>query len=158
MVATPTSRKRETTRSVIRLGKMKAPYPRYTAVIRTKILQKGLFGCETAPANKSAMRTFRSEVVNAATHTTKRRSTELTSAVASNGSDIDPEVEVYVRRVHGFRRALVTDNGNKEMIEELLLEYRKNEEPRTMLRSDGNYETLGDKEVAGIQEPRTGAT
>ena len=63
------------------------------------------------------MRTFRSGVVNAATYTTKRRSTDLTFAVASNGSDIDPEVEVYVRRVNGLGRAVVTDIGNKEIIE-----------------------------------------
>ena len=100
---------------------------------KDKMLPKGLCGCETAPANESAMRTFRSEVVNAATYTTKRRSTDITFAVASNGSDIGPEVEVYVRRLNGFRRALVTDSSNKDMIKEILLEYRKNEELGTML-------------------------
>ena len=45
---TLTSRMRETTKSVIRLGKMKAPYAKKAAVIRTKLLPKGLYGCETA--------------------------------------------------------------------------------------------------------------
>lgn len=87
------------------------------------MLPKEHYGCETAPVNESAMGTFRSEVVHAATYTTNRRSTDLTFAVTSNGSGMDPEVEVYVRRVNGFRRALVTDSGNKEMIEEILLEH-----------------------------------
>ena len=138
--STLTSRMRETTRSVVRLGKMKAPYPRKTAVVRTKMLPKGFYGCETAPINESAMRTFRSEVVNAATYTTKRRSTDLTFAVASNGNDIDPEVEVYVRRIIGLRRALVLDSGDKDMIEEILHGYRENHVLGTMVQSSGNYE------------------
>ena len=59
---TLTTKMRETTRSVIRLGKMKAPYARTAVVIRTKVLPKGLYGCETAPVNESTMRTFRAEV------------------------------------------------------------------------------------------------
>lgn len=115
------ARMRETTRSVIRIRNMKAPYARNAAVIRTKMQPKGFYGCETAPVNESAMRTFRVEVVNAVTYTTRRRSTDINFAVASNGSDIDPGVEVYVRRVNGFRRALATNTGNKEIIEGILL-------------------------------------
>ena len=31
-------------------------------------------------------------------------------AVASNGSDIDPDIQVVVKRVLGFRRGLLSDN------------------------------------------------
>jgi hypothetical protein len=34
------------------MGKMKAPYERKAAAIRTKMLPKGLYGCETAPINE----------------------------------------------------------------------------------------------------------
>ena len=57
--STLTARMRETTRSVIRFGEMKAPYPPKTSVISTKMLPEGLYGCETAPVNESAMKTFR---------------------------------------------------------------------------------------------------
>ena len=62
-------------------------------------------------------------------------------------------MEVYVRRVNGVRRALVTDSGNKEIIEEILHEYRENDELGTVVQSDEDYEKLRDKEVAG--EPGT---
>ena len=144
---TLTSRMRETTKSVIRFGKMKAPYEKKAAVIRTKLLPKGLYGCETAPVNESAMRTFRSEVANAVTYVTKRRSLDLTYVVASHGTDMDPEVEIYVRRVNSFKRAMVTSKADRQLIETILEIYRAKDEPGISKAKVSN-EDLAHKEIA----------
>jgi hypothetical protein len=122
---TLTARIRDTTKSVIRLGKTKAPYPRKAAVVRTKMLPKALYGCETAPINEAAMRTLRSEVADAVAYTTKRRSLDLTYTTSSHGTDSDPDIEVYVRRVTSFKRAIVTNECNRKMIDTILEIYRE---------------------------------
>ena len=148
---TLTARIRGTTKSVIRIGKMKAPYSRKTAVIRTKMLPKALYGCETAPINEAAMRTFRSEVADAAAYTTKRRSLDLTFTTSSHGTDIDPEIEVYVRRVTSFKRAIVISDFNGKMIDTILGIYREKHEPGTMTDPSSNLEALAQKHFA--EEP-----
>ena len=73
--------------------------------------------------------------------------------MASNGNDIDPEVDVYVRRANGFVRAVVANIGNKKIIEEILLNYHKKDELVAMQYSDENSEKLRDEEAGG--EPGT---
>ena len=96
------------------------------------------------------MRTFRSEVANAITYVTNRRSSDLTYAVASHGTDIDPEVEVYVRRVNSFKRAIVTSDADRQLINDILEIYRDREEPG-ISGTEIDNEELSNKEIA--EEP-----
>ena len=115
------------------------------------MLPTALYGCETAPINEAVMRTFRSEVVNAAAYTTKRRSLDLTYAISSHGADIDPEIEVYVRRVSSFKRAMVTSSGKGKIIDTILEIYQDSKEPGTMTGPSSKQETLAQHVIA--EEP-----
>ena len=53
---------------------MKAPNERKAEIITAKIIQKGLYGCETCPINDVALWPWGSETDNAATYVTERRS------------------------------------------------------------------------------------
>ena len=65
--ATLTKRMRAAMISTKRLGRIKAPYDKKTAIIRAKMIPKGLYGCESCPVNDSKLRTWRSETANATT-------------------------------------------------------------------------------------------
>lgn len=49
-------------------------------LIRAKQLPKALYGCETAPANESALKTLQTRIMDTLTFTTARRSVGLTFA------------------------------------------------------------------------------
>ena len=95
-----------------RLDYVKAPYEKKEKVIRGKLLPKGLFGCESTPINETAMQKFRTAIATALTFATSKRSTDFAFAVASGRTDLDPDVEVYARRVTMYRR---TVGGNPSM-------------------------------------------
>ena len=113
----------ETTTSLTRLDMFKAPSDKQIAIIRGKLLPKGLYGCELGPINETAMRGFRAATATSMTYSTTRRSSGLTFAMCSRGSDIDPDIEVVRRRVVGFRRAMVIHEEAATMIKGL---FKKN--------------------------------
>ena len=99
--------------STKRMGRIKAPYDKKTAIIRAKMLPKGLYGCESCPINDSILRTWRTE----------------TFAAASQGTDIDPEIHVYTKRAMSLRRAYYVSKSNAKLIDENFELYKKAEEP-----------------------------
>ena len=84
---------------------VKAPYHKKAAVVREKVLPMGLYGCETSPANESEAAAFRGAIADLLTYNATRRSVDLTFAIASHGSDLDPDIEIASRRVMRFRRS-----------------------------------------------------
>ena len=97
-----------------RLDRHRPPYEKKEKIVRAKILPKGLYGCELAPVNETAMRSFRSAVASCLTYVTKRRSVDLTFATATRGNDVDPDVTVVCRRVTALRRALAIEEDNEK--------------------------------------------
>lgn len=92
-----------------RLNRIKAPYVEKAALIRAKKLPTALYGCEVTPVNETALRVLRSSFVRCMTYTTVRRSADLVFAMASEGSDLDPDINVFVRSVAVARRYLTTN-------------------------------------------------
>ena len=90
--------------------------------MRSKLLTKGLYGCEIAPVNESAMSSMRSSFVDCLTNTTTRRSTDLTFATCSGKVDLDPDIEVVVRRVMAMRRASVREERYSDMVKGIMEE------------------------------------
>ena len=119
MGTTLTKRMQAATSSTERLNFFKAPYDQKKHIAKAKLLPKGLYGCETSPINETAMRTWRATTATALTFTTTRRSVDLTYAVASGKTDLDPEVNVYVRRAVAARRAWHKNYLHKKNIEEI---------------------------------------
>ena len=114
-----TERMRQTAREAERLCRVKAPYERKAEVLRVKMLPKAIFGCESTPINE------RSKFTNALTYTTTQRSVDLTSAAASKGSDVDPEVEVLTRRVKSLKRAIVRNKKDENKIKKIMELYKE---------------------------------
>ena len=57
------------------------------------MLPKGVYGCESAPINESAMQKLRTAIANCLTFVTSRRATDFTFSIASGKTDVDPDVE-----------------------------------------------------------------
>ena len=94
-------------------------------MIRPKLIPKGVFGCELAPINEAAMRTFRAAIVSCLTFATSKRSVDLTFSTASKWNDVDPDIVVVCRRAAAMRRAIATDEGARKMMDENPEEYRE---------------------------------
>ena len=57
------------------------------------------------------MRVLRSSFIRCITHTTSRRSADFAFSVASEGTDLDPNVNIFVRRIAALRRYFYKDEG-----------------------------------------------
>ena len=112
------------------------PYEKKEKIARAKILPKGIYGCELAPISEAGMRTFRSAVAYCLTYFTKRRSVDLTSAKATRGTDVDPDVAVVCRRTTVLRRALTMNDGNAKTIEDIIEKYAEKKVPRIYRNED----------------------
>ena len=97
------------------------------------------------------MRHWRTVTANALSYVLKRRSTDLTFAAASHGTDADPEVQLYVRRAVAFRRAHYTIDSNAKLIKDILEAYEEKGEPGLVGDIKKNCESIRDKEIA--EEP-----
>ena len=129
VATTLTNRMTDATPSITRLDMFKAPYEKKTAIIRAKLLPKGLYGCELGPINETAMRGFRAATATCLTYNTSRRSTDLTFAMCSRGGDLDPDIEVVRRRVAGFRRAMVVQDKAENMVKDIIKCYAEKGHP-----------------------------
>ena len=101
-------------------------------LIRVKYIPRGIYGCETAPINEAALKTLQTRIVDTLTFTTTRRAVDLTLAVASHGTDGDPDGTIFKNRVVSCRRAQVISKENESMMEEIVERYLQNGEPGIM--------------------------
>ena len=127
----------KTARSTDRLAKVKAPYNKKVEIIRAKKLPLGLYGCEVAPINESALRTRRASIASCLTFTTARRSADLAFAIGSRGRDVDPDVEIVCRRAIAIRRSMAKDDRSRKLIQEIL--WRGTPPPSCALAVNANF-------------------
>ena len=97
--ATLTARMRTTADGIKYMQMKQAPYKANAYLISAKKLPNALYGCDTAPGNEGALTRLQSAIVDTLTITTTRRSVDLTFAVASQGTDVDPDVVIFKHRV-----------------------------------------------------------
>ena len=142
---TLTERMRQATKSTERLDMFNAPYDKKEAIIRTKMLPKGLYGCELAPVNEAAMRAFRTATAACLTFSTAQKATDLTFAAATRGTDVDPDVNVVCKRIKALRRSMAKDEEIKAMAHEIMEKYREMHEPGCYTTAD----ELKEKPLAG---------
>ena len=98
-------------------------------MIWAKKMPSTLYGCEATPVNETALRVRRSSSVRYMTYTTVRRSADLVFAMASEGSDLDPDINIFVRRVAAARRYLTKNPANQALMEEIARIYAARKEP-----------------------------
>ena len=108
-------------------------------------MPKAMYGCEVSPVNEIALRTLRSSFADVLTYTTARRSADFTFSVVSGKTDLDPDVEIFVRRVTAMRRYITKSPANKEKMLRIYELYRGRGEPGIYQDSD----QLSMKEVGG---------
>ncbi len=82
------------------------------------MVPKGFFGCETSPINESAMQKMRTSIANVLTYVANQRSTDFTFSVASDKTDLDPDIEVYVRRAALLRRVVGDSAENRKVADD----------------------------------------
>ena len=142
---TLTRRMENAAKEVETLNKAKAPYEKKATIIRSAKIPKGLYGCEVAPINETALRTLRSAITRTLTYTTEQRSADLTFATSSHGHDLDPEVAILTRRTTALRRFINKSEENAERIKTIMNEYMERGEPGMHV----GEEQLKEKELGG---------
>ena len=100
-------------------------------VVRAKIVPGGLYGCEMAPVHEGALETLRGAIADLITFTTETRSADLTFTIASEGTDLDPDIEIWVWRVKSLRRYLAKNSEASNMCNDIYEMYRQRGEPAT---------------------------
>ena len=141
----------KTAKETERLAKVRAPYLKKAEIVKAKKMPKAMYGCEVSPVNETALRTLRSSFADVLTYTTVRRSTEFTFSSVSGNTDLDPDVEIYVRRMTAMRRYVTKQPANRDKMQRIYELYRDKGEP-------GNFkdqEQLKMKKVGG--DPATKA-
>ena len=103
---TLTQRLHDTSDQIHRQRHLPLSKPHRHLVATTKYLPKALYGCETQPVNEGALIHFRASLAIALGNRTTSRSLDTTFTVASlgKGIDIDPCVQIIVRRIRLLRR------------------------------------------------------
>ena len=119
-------------------------------MIRAKKLPNALYGCEVTPVNETALRVLRSSFVRCMTYTTVRRSADLVFAMASEGSDLDLDKNMFVKTVVAARRYLAKNPRGQQMVEEVAGIYAARGEPG-VYQNDGKLDA---KELGAIQRRR----
>jgi hypothetical protein len=90
--------------SVCRTRSLPVSFFEKQILIRTKALPLGLYGCESTHASVTALRTLRSKVADAIGPHSAARSASMQFAIMTPKHDLDPQVEILVRRCLAVRR------------------------------------------------------
>ena len=113
--------------------------------IRAKLLPKALYGAELAPVSEAAMRSLRAKIADVLSPATVRRSVDLVFALAAGPKNVDPDIDVVVRRFAAARRAMVKSEEAAMTISRILEMYKFRDEPGMRC----GEEELSTKELAG---------
>ena len=85
-------------------------------ICRSKILSKAPYGCEANHFPDSALRALRAAIVDLISKGNPHRSNDFTFATSSEGTDLDPVVDFFVRRTTAIRRAICDDPNIAEQL------------------------------------------
>jgi len=102
-----------------------------------------------APVTETALRGLRKEFVDAIAYTTIRMPVDLTFNAASYGSDLDPDVQIFVRRAQAYRRAYTASEGNEKLIKGIMEMYEEEGNPAIIREGDLEEDGLKEKQIAG---------
>ena len=119
-------------------------YKEKAAIIRAKVLPKALYGCEAADFPDELIRSLRSAIARTISNGAQHQSIDLTFAVASHGSDLDPVLEIFTRRCMAFRRMTAKYQNSIRNATDTYQLYKQNGQPGT----DDSEETLATLEPA----------
>ena len=108
------------TERVRRLRWLKISTARKVSIIKSDILQAGLYGCETSRISGDVMAKFKTAIVDAIGTKSQHRAQEIIFEIHDKGKDLDSEIQAVVRKVTLLRRITdkfpnVTDNCIENM-------------------------------------------
>ena len=104
---TLTKRLKQASATVLKIRRLPHTYAQKAHFIRTKALPQGLYGCEASHINQQAMESLTVCIVDTIAPHSSLRAQALVFDTASAGNDLDPQVEVLIRRSLATRRAQV---------------------------------------------------
>ena len=74
------------------------------SIIKSDILQAGLYGSETSRASKEMIGKFKTAIAEAIGTKSQHRAQEIIFEINDTGKDIDPEIQILVRKVSLLRK------------------------------------------------------
>lgn len=104
---------------------------RKAQAIRTYAHTKALYGCETARPDEAALGKYTNRILDVMTYNGGIRSADLVFNIGSRGDDLDPNIEILVRRVAALRRLIAKDTELKSILDDTLSIVTKNHYPGT---------------------------
>jgi hypothetical protein len=108
------------TERVRRLRWLKISTARKVSIIKSDILQAGLYGCETSRISVDVMAKFKTAIIDTIGTKSQHRAQEIIFEIHDKGKDMDPEIQALVRKVTLLRR--ITDKfPNKALFAILFL-------------------------------------
>lgn len=100
-------RLRKATTSVKKAQHIRVHYVHKIQLIRANMLPMGFYGCEASELPDQELSQLRSASIDTISNGSPHRSNDLVFATAE-GDDLDPEVQVFVRRIAAIRRVTAT--------------------------------------------------
>ena len=94
-------------------------------IVRIKANPAALYGSEACPANRNALGGYRAAVTTVLAGTDTNRSADLVFSMAQKGKDVDPEIDILLRRISAVRRFATRSSRNRKIVDELLDIYHK---------------------------------
>ena len=125
--STTTNRIKQATGSVKALRWLPLTTDEKASIIRTHILPKALYGAEIAHIPDQHMRALQTAILDIVAPNSTRRNPSMAFLTCSAGTDLDPEVALYVRRVKLFRRAVWKHPHLRDIASEIHTHYAQNE-------------------------------
>lgn len=123
--ATLTERLRKATARVRRIARIPISYEDKAKLIREKALALGLYGIEASHACQQALASLRAAITDAIAPRTTLRAHAVVFEMASNGSDLDPDIQCFLRRATGIRRAFAKDAKCLKQMQTVMKAYQE---------------------------------
>lgn len=110
---------------IYKTGRLPLTFAQQTSLIRPNVLTAALFGCESAPFDDAPLIALRAAIVRVIGPSKTCTSNDLAFSPSSYRIDIDPLVQILVRKVVLMRRVLAKRPQLLDMISQSLAMYRK---------------------------------
>ena len=96
--------------------------------VRSHILPKALYGCEVSSVAKENIDKLSTAILKNINPAKGLRSRDFSYSFCSNGQDLDPALNILLKRIMAFRRGIAKDDTTIAMARELILFYEHSAE------------------------------
>ena len=124
-----------------KIGRLPMDYDQRAIQIRTRLLPKALYGCETGQVPETLSNALNSAVADAITKKAKHRSQSLLFSTGPSGTDLEINANILYKRIMTLRRIIGKNRGTVNISKELVRDYRAHDYPG-VLKNGTNWDKL----------------